>query len=64
MTGGPEIHFKPHLVIVTSEVHAWAKFNQRHADKILEALNDEKQRGGDTYPISKRKEPKDTCFGY
>ena len=45
---------KPHLVIVSSEVHEWAKFKVQDQPNILEALNDKAQHvPGDRYNISK-----------
>jgi retinol dehydrogenase-12 len=50
----PGNDFKPHLVIVASEVHAWAKFPQQDAPSILAALNDkEKAIPKDIYNMSK-----------
>ena len=46
---------KPHLVIVASEVHEWAKLAQQDQPNIIEALNKkEKATVQDTYNISKR----------
>lgn len=46
--------FKPHLVIVASEVHEWAKFPQQDAPTILAALNDKSQAiPSDLYNMSK-----------
>lgn len=46
---------KPHLVIVASEVHEWAKLVQQDQPNIIEALNTkEKATVQDTYNISKR----------
>lgn len=45
---------KPHLVIVASDVHEWAKFKQQDAPTLLAALNDESQADmGDRYNLSK-----------
>jgi len=45
---------KPHLVIVASEVHEWAKLAQQDQPNIIEALNKkEKATVQDTYNISK-----------
>lgn len=48
--------FKPHLTIVGSEVHAWAKFAEaKTAGSTLAALDDPAQFvGADRYNISKR----------
>lgn len=46
---------KPHLVVVSSEVHFWAKFAVQDQPNILEALNDQTQHvPADRYQISKR----------
>lgn len=46
--------FKPHLVIVASDVHEWAKFPQQDAPSLLDALNDEAQANfDDQYSMSK-----------
>lgn len=50
----PGNSFKPHLVIVASEVHEWAKFPQQDAPTILAALNDKQQAvPSDLYNMSK-----------
>ena len=36
-------NIKPHLVIVSSEVHFWTQFPQRNEPKILEALADKEK---------------------
>lgn len=49
-----EFSIRPRLVIVTSEVHAWAKFPEWKEPNTFEALNDEsKARVGERYPTSK-----------
>jgi hypothetical protein len=46
---------KPHLVIVASDVHTWAKLAQQDEANIIEALNtEEKATFKETYNISKR----------
>lgn len=46
--------FKPHLVIVASEVHEWAKLKQQDEPSILAALNDKsKADNNDLYNLSK-----------
>lgn len=46
---------KPHLVIVASDVHTWAKLAQQDEANIIEALNtEEKATCKETYNISKR----------
>lgn len=50
----PGNDFKPHLVIVASEVHEWARFPQQDAPTILAALNDKSQAiTSDLYKMSK-----------
>lgn len=50
----PNNSFKPHLVIVASEVHEWAKFPQQDEPTILAALNDKsKAVDSDLYNMSK-----------
>lgn len=45
---------KPHLVIVTSEVHAWTKFPEWKEPNAFKALDDEsKARMAERYPTSK-----------
>ncbi len=43
----------PHLVVVTSDTHYWAKFEERHAEGgILKALNEEEKfNGSDRYVL-------------
>ncbi|MCJ1280290.1 hypothetical protein MMC21_008117 [Puttea exsequens] len=44
----------PRLVVVSSEVHGWAKFEERNAKGILEALNDKSTTNmGERYPVTK-----------
>lgn len=46
--------YRPHLVIVASDVHEWAKFPQQDAPTLLAALNDKSQADfQDTYNMSK-----------
>ena len=55
LPGASDKTLKPHLVIVASEVHEWAKLAQQDQPNIIEALNKkEKATVQDTYNISKR----------
>ncbi|KAH7123988.1 hypothetical protein B0J11DRAFT_436381 [Dendryphion nanum] len=46
---------RPVLSVVASEVHAWAKFEERHGSSIFERLNDNSGKGdmADRYQVSK-----------
>lgn len=53
-----KFNIRPTLTIVASEMHAWAKFEERNVaeGKIFEALSDEstwEKRKGDRYSVSK-----------
>ncbi|KAJ2902197.1 NAD(P)-binding protein [Zalerion maritima] len=43
----------PHLVVVSSEVHAGAKFKEQNAPEIFKELDNEKSDMMDRYPVSK-----------
>ncbi|KAF2137385.1 uncharacterized protein K452DRAFT_291634 [Aplosporella prunicola CBS 121167] len=53
-TAFPDAAAPPHLTIVSSEVHGWAKFPERHSPSILAALdNPATKTMNERYPTSK-----------
>ena len=52
---GSKFNITPHLTIVSTEVHAWAKFEERKADSIFGKLADPSayHGGANRYPTSK-----------
>ena len=49
-----EFGIKPHLTIVTSEVHGWTKFTEWKEPNVFDALDDEKKSNfEERYPTSK-----------
>ena len=50
---GSNFNITPHLTIVSTEAHGFAKFEERKADNIFERLNDRSAYDQDRYPTSK-----------